>query len=119
MITERKIVSPKGNPFSDPFPFNLMFSTHIGPEGDRVGYMRPELAQGIILNFKRLLDTGNAQRMPFAGACIGTAFRNEIAPRAALIRVREFTLAEIEHFVNPNNKSHDKFNKIASVVIHA
>ncbi|KAH9597991.1 Aminoacyl-tRNA synthetase [Trypanosoma melophagium] len=114
-IERYQIKSPKGNPFSDPFPFNLMFSTNIGPEGDRVGYMRPELAQGIILNFKRLLDSGNAQRMPFAGACIGTAFRNEIAPRANLIRVREFTLAEIEHFVNPNEKNHEKFDKIKDV----
>ncbi|KAG5490276.1 hypothetical protein JKF63_00396 [Porcisia hertigi] len=113
------IKSPKGNPFSDPFPFNLMFATQIGPEGDRVGYMRPELAQGIILNFKRLMDSGNAQRMPFAGACIGTAFRNEIAPRSALIRVREFTLAEIEHFVNPNNKNHDKFDRVRNVEVWA
>ncbi|RNE96409.1 putative glycyl tRNA synthetase [Trypanosoma rangeli] len=108
-VAHHQITSPKGHALSEPFPFNLMFATNIGPEGDRVGYMRPELAQGIILNFKRLLDSGNAQRMPFAGACIGTAFRNEIAPRAALLRVREFTLAEIEHFVNPNDKHHDKF----------
>ncbi|KAK7200472.1 glycyl tRNA synthetase [Novymonas esmeraldas] len=112
VLEKHAIKSPKGNPFSDPFPFNLMFATQIGPEGDRVGYMRPELAQGIILNFKRLMDSGNAQRMPFAGACIGTAFRNEIAPRSALIRVREFTLAEIEHFVNPNDKNHEKFDRI-------
>ncbi|KAF8286634.1 putative glycyl-tRNA synthetase [Trypanosoma cruzi] len=112
VIEHHQIKSPKGNVLSEPFPFNLMFSTSIGPEGDRVGYMRPELAQGIILNFKRLLDSGNAQRMPFAGACIGTAFRNEIAPRANLIRVREFTLAEIEHFVNPNDKSHEKFESV-------
>lgn len=118
-LEKHNIKSPKGNPFSEPFPFNLMFSTSIGPEGDRVGYLRPELAQGIILNFKRLLDSGNAQRMPFAGACIGTAFRNEIAPRAALIRVREFTLAEIEHFVNPNDKSHDKFDRVRDVDIWA
>ncbi|EAN86204.1 glycyl-tRNA synthetase, putative, partial [Trypanosoma cruzi] len=112
VIEHHQVNSPKGNALSEPFPFNLMFSTSIGPEGDRVGYMRPELAQGIILNFKRLLDSGNAQRMPFAGACIGTAFRNEIAPRANLIRVREFTLAEIEHFVNPNDKSHEKFESV-------
>ncbi|AYU83758.1 glycyl tRNA synthetase, putative [Leishmania donovani] len=119
VLEKHAIKSPKGNPFSDPFPFNLMFATHIGPEGDRLGYMRPELAQGIILNFKRLMDSGNAQRMPFAGACIGTAFRNEIAPRSALIRVREFTLAEIEHFVNPNNKNHEKFDRVRDVEIWA
>ncbi|CAG9583928.1 putative glycyl tRNA synthetase [Leishmania major strain Friedlin] len=119
VLEKHAIKSPKGNPFSDPFPFNLMFATHIGPEGDRLGYMRPELAQGIILNFKRLMDSGNAQRMPFAGACVGTAFRNEIAPRSALIRVREFTLAEIEHFVNPSNKNHEKFDRVRDVEIWA
>ncbi|EPY22877.1 glycyl tRNA synthetase [Strigomonas culicis] len=119
VLVREQIKSPKGNPFSEPFPFNLMFKTHIGPEGDRVGYLRPELAQGIILNFKRLLDSGNAQRMPFAGACIGSAFRNEIAPRSALIRVREFTLAEIEHFVNPNDKSHERFDRVRDVEVWA
>lgn len=118
-LAANQIKSPKGNALSDPFPFNLMFSTKIGPEGDRVGYYRPELAQGIILNFKRLMDSANAQRMPFAAASIGTAFRNEIAPRAALIRVREFTLAEIEHFLNPNDKSHVKFNSVKDVEIWA
>lgn len=118
-ITDNKILSLKGNSLSEPFPFNLMFSTKMGPEGDRVGYYRPELAQGIILNFKRLMDSGNAQRFPFAAASIGNAFRNEIAPRAALIRVREFTLAEIEHFLDPNDKTHPKFSQVKEVEIWA
>jgi len=32
--------------------FNMMFSTPIGPTGQLTGYLRPELAQGIFLNFK-------------------------------------------------------------------
>lgn len=40
------------------------------------------------------------------------ACRNEISPRAGLLRVREFTQAEIEHFVNPSDKTHPKFNNI-------
>lgn len=107
------ILSSKQNPLSEPFPFNLMLSTAIGPEGTKKGYMRPELAQGIILNFRRLVDAGHAPRMPFAAAAIGSAFRNEIAPRAALLRVREFTLAEIEHFMNPNEKRHPKLAEVA------
>jgi len=47
--------------------------------------------------------------MPFAAAQIGTGFRNEISPRQGLLRVREFTMAEIEHFCDPENKSHPKF----------
>lgn len=30
-----------GNDLSDPFPFNLMFATHIGPSGDKPGPRRP------------------------------------------------------------------------------
>jgi hypothetical protein len=34
-------------------------------------------------------------------AQVGSAFRNEIAPKQGLLRLREFTLAEVEHFVAP------------------
>eukprot|EP00760_Papus_ankaliazontas_P004862 PhM_4_TR1222/c0_g3_i1/m.24347/K01880/GARS, glyS1; glycyl-tRNA synthetase len=117
IIKEYNLVSPSGNPLSEPFDFNLMFASTIGPAGDRRGYLRPELAQGICLNFKRLLESNNAGRLPFAACAVGQAFRNEIAPRASLIRVREFTLAEIEHFVNPNKKEHEKFGSVANLTI--
>lgn len=32
-----------------------------------------------------------------------------------LLRVREFTMAEIEHFVDPRNKTHKKFGNIKNV----
>ena len=63
--------------------------------------------------YRRLLDY-NQQKMPFAAAQIGLGFRNEIAPRNGLLRVREFCMAEIEHFVNPADKTHPKFKRIAS-----
>jgi glycyl-tRNA synthetase len=53
--------------------------------------------------------------MPFAAAQIGIGFRNEIAPKNGLLRVREFCMAEIEHFVNPNDKSHPKFINVQDV----
>lgn len=56
----------------------------------------------------------NQQKMPFAAAQIGLGFRNEIAPRNGLLRVREFCMAEIEHFVNPKDKKHPKFSRVAS-----
>jgi glycyl-tRNA synthetase (class II) len=68
-----------------------------------VGYLRPETAQGIFVNFKDLLYF-NGGRLPFAAAQIGSSYRNEISPRGGLLRVREFTQAEIEHFVNPADK---------------
>eukprot|EP00996_Jenningsia_fusiforme_P002044 NODE_288_length_2520_cov_94.125860_g265_i0.p1 GENE.NODE_288_length_2520_cov_94.125860_g265_i0~~NODE_288_length_2520_cov_94.125860_g265_i0.p1 ORF type:complete len:653 (-),score=139.37 NODE_288_length_2520_cov_94.125860_g265_i0:128-2086(-) len=110
-VAEFQIKSPKNNDLAAPFRFNLMFESHIGPDGAKRGYLRPELAQGIFMNFKRMLEFNNG-RMPFAGATTGTAFRNEIAPRGGLMRLREFQLAEVEHFVNPAFKDHPKFDRV-------
>ncbi|KAL6843410.1 hypothetical protein ACP4OV_026732 [Aristida adscensionis] len=114
-IKEYGIVAPDTkNPLSDPYPFNLMFQTSIGPSGLSPGYMRPETAQGIFVNFKDLYYY-NGNKLPFAAAQIGQAFRNEISPRQGLLRVREFTLAEIEHFVDPEDKSHPKFGDVSDL----
>ncbi|PHJ20953.1 glycyl-trna synthetase [Cystoisospora suis] len=75
------------------------------------GYLRPETAQGIFVNFRRLLEY-NGGRMPFAAAQLGLGFRNEIAPRNGLLRVREFQMGEIEHFVHPDRKEHPKFDQV-------
>ena len=92
-----------------PFPFNLMFSTSIGPQGNLTGYLRPETAQGMFVNFRRLLEQ-NGGKVPFGAAQIGLGFRNEIAPRQQLLRVREFPMAEIEYFIHPQKKNgHPKF----------
>ncbi|QRW27565.1 glycyl-tRNA synthetase [Rhizoctonia solani] len=94
--------------------FNLMFDSMIGPTGKLKGYLRPETAQGHFVNFNRLLGFNNG-RLPFASAQIGRSFRNEISPRAGLLRVREFTMAEIEHFVDPENKRHARFDEIKDI----
>lgn len=103
-----------GNDLTDPIEFNLMFSTHIGPTGLVKGFLRPETAQGIFVNFKRLLEF-NQGKLPFAAAQIGNAFRNEISPRSGLLRVREFTMAEIEHFCDPTEKDHPKFGGVRDI----
>lgn len=46
---------------------------------------------------------------------LGDALLQQIAPRQGPMRVREFTLAEIEHFVNPDDKSHPKFKDVADL----
>ena len=99
-----------------PKAFNLMFQTQIGPSADRPnGYLRPETAQGQFLNFQKLLEF-NQQSMPFASASIGKSFRNEISPRSGLLRVREFLMAEIEHFVDPESgKKHPRFDDVKDV----
>ena len=43
-----------------------------------------------------------------------TRTKTEIAPRSGLLRVREFCMGEIEHFVNPDDKSHPNFHSVAS-----
>ena len=84
---------------------NLMFKTSIG-SNNAICYLRPETAQGIFVNFPRLLRY-NGGKMPFAVAQIGTGFRNEITPKNMLLRTREFCMAEIEHFVDPDQKDHE------------
>lgn len=98
-----------GNELTPPIEFNLMFNTQIGPTGLVKGFLRPETAQGIFVNFKRLLEF-NQGRLPFAAAQIGNSFRNEISPRSGLLRVREFTMCEIEHFCD--SKDHPKFDSV-------
>jgi len=100
------------NELHDPQDFNLMFATSIGPSGLLAGFMRPETAQGIFLNFKRLLEYNNG-RLPFGSAQVGCGFRNEIAPRAGLLRVREFLMAEIEYFVDPDVKEISGFKDVS------
>ncbi|KAJ7631933.1 hypothetical protein DFH06DRAFT_1337453 [Mycena polygramma] len=115
LMRTHAITNPtSGNPVGEPQQFNLMFASSIGPTGQHPGFLRPETAQGHFLNFSRLLEFNNG-RVPFASAQVGRAFRNEISPRAGLLRVREFTMAEIEHYVDPLDKTHARFNEVADV----
>ncbi|MFB6190436.1 MAG: glycine--tRNA ligase [Candidatus Nanohaloarchaea archaeon] len=82
--------------------FNLMFETSIGPGSSNPGYLRPETAQGIFTEFPRLKEYARGQ-LPFGITQVGKAYRNEISPRKGLVRVREFTQAELEHFIDPEN----------------
>jgi glycyl-tRNA synthetase len=87
-MKKHQIVNPEtGNELTQPVEFNLMFESNIGPTGQIKGYLRPETAQGHFVNFARLLEFNNG-RVPFASAQIGRSFRNEIAPKQGLLRVR-------------------------------
>ncbi|KAF7514442.1 hypothetical protein GJ744_000212 [Endocarpon pusillum] len=114
LIKKFDIKSPEtGVDLEPPRAFNLMFQVTIGPSASTPnGYLRPETAQGQFLNFQKLLEF-NQQSMPFASASIGKSFRNEISPRSGLLRVREFLMAEIEHFVDPESgKRHPRFAQV-------
>jgi glycyl-tRNA synthetase len=94
------------------FDFNLMFQTGIGPGSQRKGYLRPETAQGMFTDFQRLLRFYR-DKLPFGAVQIGKSYRNEISPRQGMIRLREFTQAEAEIFVHPEEKNHPKFSRYA------
>jgi glycyl-tRNA synthetase len=90
------------------FDFNLMFQTSIGPGSQRKGYLRPETAQGMFTDFARLLRFYR-DKLPFGAVQIGKSYRNEISPRQGMIRLREFTHAEAEIFVHPDEKNRHPF----------
>lgn len=118
ILRKYNVKSPvTGNELTDAIEFNLMFSTSIGPSGLLKGFLRPETAQGIFVNFKRLLEF-NQGKLPFAAAQIGNSYRNEISPRSGLLRVREFTVAEIEHFLDSSQKSHPKYDLIKNIKVN-
>jgi glycyl-tRNA synthetase len=106
--------------------FQLMFQTRIGVTREGAdaqalrkseGYLRPETAQGMFINFQRLLKF-NRDKLPFGILQIGKAYRNEISPRQSLIRLREFTMAEVELFVDPSEKSiHPRFGEVKDRIL--
>jgi glycyl-tRNA synthetase len=89
-----------GGGFKPPQQFLTMFETTIGPYSGAIGYGRPEAAQGIFVEFNRLYAAAR-EKLPFGVLQIGHALRNEISPRQGLIRLREFTIADLEFFFDP------------------
>ena len=88
-----------------------MFKTQIGASGKQVGYMRPETAQGIFIAFKRI-NRFYKNKLPFGIVQLGKSYRNELSPRQGVIRLREFTQAEAEIFVDPTDKDHKNYHNI-------
>lgn len=102
-IASHNVLSPDGNPVSQPKDFNLLFETAIGStDGDKDKvYLRGETAQGIFSNFKQILNSTRA-KLPFGVGQIGKSFRNEITTGQFVFRTLEFEQAEIEYFFDPN-----------------
>jgi len=100
-IDKRGVHCPEcGGEFGEPKHFMTMFTTTIGPYSEATGYGRPEAAQGIFVEFRRLYEYAR-ERLPFGVAQIGRALRNEISPRQGPIRLREFTIMDLEFFFDP------------------
>jgi glycyl-tRNA synthetase len=117
IIEEHHLNCPNcGSNFEKSSRFNMMFKVGIGPSNDEA-YLRPETCQTIFVDFPRIFKTMRG-RLPMAIAQIGKSFRNEIAPRQSLLRLREFYQAEIEVFCNPNRLDEiPKFEEIKDTVL--
>ncbi|EKD67637.1 MAG: hypothetical protein ACD_48C00295G0001, partial [uncultured bacterium] len=83
IISENNIPCPNCGKYNwtEPRQFNLLFETSIGiVTGDKsTAYLRGEIAQGMFVNFKNVLDS-LSPKMPFGLAQSGAAFRNEVTP---------------------------------------
>lgn len=94
---------------------NLMFSTTLGAgKSGRQAFIRPETAQGMFTNFPALYRHFR-QRLPFGAVQIGKGYRNEISPRQGMIRLREFNMAELEYFIDPESSPKHDFSKWESL----
>jgi len=108
LINKHKIPCPVCSKFNwtKPRRFNLLFETHMGilEDNKSLAYLRGEIAQGMFINFKNVLETMRP-KLPFGIAQSGKAFRNEITLGNFIFRTVEFNLAEFEYFFNPNKDS--------------
>jgi glycyl-tRNA synthetase len=113
IIIKNKLKCPKcQSNFNELKNFNLLFKTSVGAEeGKGSGvYLRGETAQGMFTDFKLIADSSR-MKLPFGIAQVGKCFRNEIAPRDFLFRSREFTIAEFEFFIHPEEKKCNEISK--------
>jgi len=96
---------------TQPRRFNLMFKTSVGAGTAKPGYLRPETAQGMFVNFEQVYRY-NRDKLPVGAVQIGKAFRNEISPRQGVTRLREFHMMEAELFVHPEDKAWPRFKHV-------
>ncbi len=102
-IVDKSMCPECGGRLGEVRQFNMMFKTNAGATEDEssVVYLRPETAGGMFVNYKNVIDSLHP-KLPFGLAQIGKAFRNEIAPRDFIFRLRELSQMEVEYFVKPS-----------------
>jgi glycyl-tRNA synthetase len=105
LIKDNNIKSPDGNDLTSPKKFNNLFKTEIGIiSGEKnTAYLRGEIAQGLFINFKNILDSFSP-KLPFGIGQAGKVFRNEITAGKFTFRTLEFDLMEFEYFFDPKQK---------------
>lgn len=104
-----------GSKLSGTKRFNMMFRVGVGAVQEEA-YLRPETCQSIFVDFPLLFKTQRI-KLPIGFAQVGKSYRNEIAPRQALIRMREINQAEIEVFFNPAKANHTMFAGVADTTL--
>uniref|UniRef100_A0A7C2FEQ0 glycine--tRNA ligase n=1 Tax=Thermosphaera aggregans TaxID=54254 RepID=A0A7C2FEQ0_9CREN len=107
IIVEKNVKCPVcSGDLAEPSYTLLLFKTEIGPYKGSLGYLRPENAQGMFVNFANVLRI-TRNKLPLGIAQVGKVARNEISPRQGLLRLREFTIMEIEFFFDPETVAED------------
>jgi len=103
IVREHDVRCPKcgSSSLSVPQAFNMMFDVPFGVGRAERAYLLPETAQSSYLAFARMWEVGR-KALPLGVAVIGRVFRNEIAPRQVLFRMRSFTQAELQIFFDPS-----------------
>ncbi|MDR2268780.1 MAG: glycine--tRNA ligase [Rickettsiales bacterium] len=102
MADQTKCDSCGSNDLNPPINHLLMMGLGVGAvgPGEINAYLRPETATTTYTNFRNVLDS-SGRKLPFGLVQIGKAFRNEIAPRNFVFRLREFEQMEMQYFINP------------------
>jgi glycyl-tRNA synthetase len=106
-----------GGVLGSPQYFVTMFKTNIGPYGEDPAYTRPEAAQGIFVDFHRVLEVMR-EKFPLGIAQVGTVLRNEISPRQGPIRLREFTIMDFELFFDPEKPECPYIDEVKEDKLH-
>ncbi len=96
--------------------FNMMFRVGIGPAAEEA-YLRPETCQSIFVDFPLLFKTQRV-KLPIGMAQVGRSFRNEIAPRQSVLRMRELNQMEVEVFFNPKKAASPRFEWSKPKTLH-
>ena len=106
IISENSIKCPKCGKtnWTKVRKFSQLVEVKIGvlEEGKDLAYLRGEIAQGIFLNFKNVVNSTRI-KIPFGIAQVGKAYRNEITMGQFIHRTFEFDLMEFEYFIKPEN----------------
>ncbi|MEM3989522.1 MAG: glycine--tRNA ligase [Desulfurococcaceae archaeon] len=117
IINDKGVKCPiDGGELSAPKHALLLFKTEIGPYKGALGYIRPETAQGMFTSFKHVL-AAIGERLPIGIAQIGKVGRNEISPRQGLVRLREFTIMELEFFFDQSKSSEESMEYLTDELL--